>query len=67
MTSKSVASMTTVTGTELKAMLKLVQRATETIKEMWIQDCVASFGWEPADAAHIVDTLRRTAKRELAK
>lgn len=57
--------MTVISGSERAALLKLVQRATEIMKDQWIQDCIVSFGWESKDAAHIVNNLRRMAKREL--
>jgi hypothetical protein len=57
--------MTVISGSERAALLKLVQRATETMKDQWIQDCIVSFGWEPQDATHIINNLRRMAKREL--
>jgi hypothetical protein len=47
------------------ALHKLVQRATETMKEMWIQDCMTSFGWSAEDAGYVINELRRQAKREL--
>jgi hypothetical protein len=57
--------MVSVSPSHLKAMHKLVQRASETMKEMWIQDCMTSFGWSDVDARHIINEVRRQAKREL--
>jgi len=67
MTSKNVSSLTTISNSERLALLKLVQRANETMKDQWRQDCVVSFGWSQTDADHIITNLRRLAKRELSK
>jgi hypothetical protein len=47
-------------------MLKLVQRATDRTPDTWIDDCKTSFGWSDATCDHVINNLRRMAKRELA-
>ena len=67
MTSKNVSSLTVVTRSELLAMLKLVQRGNEIIREQWVEDCMISFGWDMATASNVTNNLRRMAVRELAR
>jgi hypothetical protein len=67
MTSKSVTSFTAISNTERLALLKLVQRANETMKDQWRQDCVTAFGWSQMDADSVITRLRRLAKKELSE
>lgn len=66
MTSKPVGSLSVVTRSELIAMLKLVQRATDRTPDIWIDDCKTAFGWDDSTCNHVINNLRRMAKRELA-
>jgi hypothetical protein len=67
MKSKNVTSMTVIGPSERRALLKLVQRASEVMMAEWIEDCMVSFGWTQETAILVVQGLRRMAKRELAR
>ena len=67
MKSKSVTSMMVISPTERMALLKLVQRASEKMKDEWITDCMVSFGWTKETAVLVAHNLRRMAKRELTR
>jgi hypothetical protein len=73
MKSKDVSSLVTITGSELKALLKLVQIVTHDTqfksinRDTWILYCCQAFGWTLESAEFTIDKLRRMATNELGK
>ena len=55
------------TTSQTRAVLKLVQRASETIMSTWINDCMVAFDWDREYAEKICHDWRRAAVHELAK